>query len=53
MIGPRDLSLVNEEGERGIFPGGYEVFVGGAQKSEAPNGLWTQFVITGEARLPR
>jgi beta-glucosidase len=52
-VSPRDLSLVSDAGEHEVFPGGYEVFVGGAQKAEAPNGLWTQFVIAGDVKLPR
>lgn len=52
-LSPRDLSLVGEGGEHGVYPGGYEAFVGGSQKADASSGLWTQFVIVGEAKLPR
>jgi beta-glucosidase len=52
-VSARDLSLVNDDGEHDVFPGSYEAFVGGAQKAQGSNGLWTQFVIAGQAKLGR
>ena len=53
-LAPRDLSMVNEQGEHLIAPGEYAVFVGGAQPAETTAGVQTQLKITGDAaKLPR
>ena len=50
---PRDLSMVNDQGEHLIAPGEYNIFVGGAQPAEASGGLRIKFDIAGEQKLPR
>jgi beta-glucosidase len=50
---PRDLSMVNEQGEHVVAPGDYNVFVGGAQPGETAGGVKTGLTISGEAKLPR
>ncbi len=52
-LDPRDLSLVNERGERMVMPGSYTVFVGGSQPVEGAHGVSARFQITGERKLPR
>ena len=49
----RDLSMVNDKGERVVAPGEYNVFVGGGQPSEAPAGVRAKLEITGELKLPK
>jgi beta-glucosidase len=50
---PRDLSMVNEQGEHLVAPGEYNIFVGGAQPAETTGGVRMKFEITGEQKLPR
>jgi beta-glucosidase len=51
---PRDLSMVNEQGEHVVAPGEYTVFVGGAQPGETAGGATAKFTIQGaEVKLPR
>jgi beta-glucosidase len=50
---PRDLSMVNEEGDHWVMPGEYSIFVGGAQPGETTGGVRAKLVITGETKLPR
>jgi beta-glucosidase len=50
---PRDLSMVNDRGERWVAPGDYKIFVGGAQPQDAQNGVITPLEIAGEKELPR
>jgi beta-glucosidase len=50
---PRDLSMVNEQGEHVVAPGEYTVFVGGAQPGDTAKGVEGKLTITGEAKLPR
>ncbi len=50
---PRDLSMVNEQGEHVVAPGEYTVFVGGAQPGDTAAGVKAQLTITGETKLPR
>ena len=50
---PRDLSMVNEQGERLVEPGEYHIFVGGGQPGGTPGGVRIKFDITGERKLPR
>ena len=53
-LNPRDLSMVNEQGEHVVAPGEYTVFVGGAQPAETAGGVKAKLVIAGEeANLPR
>jgi beta-glucosidase len=49
----RDLSMVNDKGEHVVAPGGYNVFLGGAQPSETSVGVRAKLEITGEFKLPR
>jgi beta-glucosidase len=51
---PRDLSMVNEQGEHVVAPGEYTIFVGGTQPGETSGGVKAKLVITGdEVKLPR
>jgi beta-glucosidase len=53
-IDPRTLGQVNEQGERVILPGTYQVFVGGAQPGEFAGGVSASFIVSGPAKvLPR
>jgi beta-glucosidase len=51
-IKPRDLSFVNEAGERAIAPGSYGLSIGGGQPSTAAPVVETRFTIVGETHLP-
>jgi beta-glucosidase len=51
-LNARDLSMVNEQGERVVAPGEYTLFVGGAQPGDAAGGVKAKFTITGETKLP-
>jgi beta-glucosidase len=50
---PRDLSMVNEQGEHVVAPGEYTVFVGGSQPGETARGVEGKLAINGGAKLPR
>jgi beta-glucosidase len=50
---PRDLSIVNEQGEHVVAPGEYTVFVGGAQPGDTAKGAEAKLTINGEMKLPR
>ena len=50
---PRDLSMVNVEGEHIVAPGEYSIFVGGAQPGDTTGGVRAKLVISGEQKLPR
>ncbi len=52
-LGPRDLSMVDDRGERIIATGDYSIFVGGAQPGDTQSGVRTQLEIAGEKELPR
>ena len=53
-ISPRTIGQVNEQGERVIVPGSYQVFVGGTQPGESDGGVSGTFIIGGPAKtLPR
>jgi beta-glucosidase len=52
-IGPRDLSMVNEEGARLVAAGTYKVFVGGGQPGTGAPGVELALTIQGELKLPR
>ena len=48
---PRDLSMVNDNGDRVVTPGTYQISVGGGQPGTGP-GTEAQLVIQGEQKLP-
>jgi beta-glucosidase len=50
---PRDLSMVNGQGEHVVAAGDYTVFVGGSQPGEGAQGAEGKLTISGEAKLPR
>ena len=53
-IDPRTLGQVDEEGERVILPGAYQVFVGGTQPGESQGGVSGSFTVSGPSKvLPR
>ena len=49
---PRDLSLVNESGDRVVAPGSYKVSVGGGQPGTGAAGAEVSFTVRGEQKLP-
>ena len=49
---PRDLSLVNESGDRVIAAGSYKVSVGGGQPGTGAAGSEASFSVRGEQKLP-
>jgi beta-glucosidase len=51
-LDPRDLSLVNEAGDRVIVPGKYRVTVGGSQSEPGAAAVSAEFTTTGESKLP-
>jgi beta-glucosidase len=51
-LGPRDLSLVNDAGDRLVAAGDYRVSVGGGQPGTAAPGVEAGFSIRGEQKLP-
>jgi beta-glucosidase len=51
-LNPRDLSCVNESGDRLVAAGAYKIFVGGGQPGTGAPGAQAQFSITGEQKLP-
>jgi beta-glucosidase len=52
-LNPRDLSMVNEQGEHLVVAGEYTVFVGGSQPGDMAKGVESKLTITGETKLPR
>jgi beta-glucosidase len=50
---PRDLSLVNEAGDRLVAAGDYTVSVGGGQPGPSTAGASIRFTIKGEQKLPQ
>jgi beta-glucosidase len=50
---PRQLSSVDDKGERAILPGKYELTLGGAQPQETKAKSEATFTITGSQALPR
>ena len=52
-IDPRQLSSVDEAGNRSILPGEYMLTIGGAQPDEAPAHSQASFTITGTQALPK
>jgi beta-glucosidase len=51
-LSPRDLSLVNDAGDRLVAAGDYRISVGGAQPGMSTSGADTQLTIRGEQKLP-
>ncbi len=51
-LSPRDLSMVNEAGERMVAAGSYKVSVGGGQPGTAAAPVQAGFVIRGQQKLP-
>ncbi len=52
-LNPRNLSMVNEQGEHVIEPGDYTITLGSSQPGEAGSGISAKLAITGEVNLPR
>jgi len=51
-LNPRDLSYVNEAGDRVIAPGSYSLSIGGGQPGTAAPVVESAFSITGQTKLP-
>jgi len=51
-LSPRDLSIVNEAGDRVIAPGDYQLSVGGGQPGKGAPNVVAHFIITGTKNLP-
>ena len=51
-LSPRDLSMVNESGDRWIAPGEYEVSLGGGQPGTDVPAIHDVFRIMGQKELP-
>jgi beta-glucosidase len=51
-LSSRDLSLVNESGDRVIVPGGYGLTIGGGQPGTGAPSLQATFTIQGQQTLP-
>jgi len=49
---PRDLSMVNEAGDRLVAAGAYSLSIGGGQPGTGAAVAEAQFTITGEQKLP-
>jgi beta-glucosidase len=52
MLEPRDLSMVNEAGDRLVAAGSYRLSVGGGQPATAAAVATAEFTIAGERKLP-
>jgi beta-glucosidase len=50
-LAPRDLSAVDENGDRLVMPGDYRLAVGGGQPDSGAPGLQTEFSIQGRLKL--
>jgi len=51
-LNPRDLSYVNEAGDRMIAPGSYNLSIGGGQPGTIAPVVESAFSITGQTQLP-
>ena len=51
-LSPRDLSMVDESGDRMVSPGTYSVAIGGGQPGTGAPGVEASFSIRGTERLP-
>jgi beta-glucosidase len=52
VITPREMSLVDAEGQRAVMPGRVTVYAGGGQPDYGPS-VQDSFTITTEQPLPR
>jgi beta-glucosidase len=52
MLDARDLSAVNQSGDRVVAAGSYRISVGGGQPGTGAPQAETDFAISGEQRLP-
>jgi beta-glucosidase len=52
VLDPRDLSEVNEKGDRIVAEGSYRISVGGGQPGTSAPQAETEFTIKGSQRLP-
>jgi beta-glucosidase len=52
VLGPRDLSMVNQAGAHVIAPGDYRLTVGGGQPGTSAPQTEARFSIAGELKLP-
>jgi beta-glucosidase len=52
VLSPRDLSLVNEAGDRLVAAGDYRISVGGGQPDMSSSGADAHLTIRGEQKLP-
>jgi beta-glucosidase len=50
---PRQLSSVDDKGDRAVIPGKYQLTLGGAQPQDTEAKSTTDFTVTGSASLPR
>ena len=51
-LNPRDLTFVNEAGDRGVYAGAYSISVGGGQPGTGAAGTEAKLSIHGEQKLP-
>jgi beta-glucosidase len=51
-LDPRDLSCVNEAGDRVVAAGTYRIYMGGGQPGTGAPGAEAQFSMEGELKLP-
>jgi beta-glucosidase len=51
-LNPRDLSFVNEAGDRAVYAGAYSVSVGGGQPGTGASATEAKLTIHGEQKLP-
>jgi beta-glucosidase len=51
-LSPRELSLVNDTGDRLVAAGEYRISVGGGQPGTSAAGAETRLLIRGEQKLP-
>jgi beta-glucosidase len=51
-LSSRDLSMVNESGDRVVAAGDYAISIGGGQPATGASGVQATFAIRGEQRLP-
>ncbi len=52
ILNSRDLSLVNETGDRLVAPGAYTISVGGGQPAAGVPTVQAQFTVRGQQKLP-
>jgi beta-glucosidase len=51
-LNARDLSQVNDKGDRMVAPGAYSIAVGGGQPGTPASPVEREFSISGEKALP-